>query len=326
MDKTGKKDGGQEDLFNQDDFVFFIQAGYGQSSVSVENRERIKAFSQYLEAERNFSTHTLRAYAADICDYALFIQNKDASFELAGKYDVREYFSILNEKHLEKSTLTRKFAALRTFYKFLIINDFTKTSPLESMSGPKKEKRVPEFLTEDEMVSLFKIPDLNKRDRAMIEILYSCGLRIQELVGLNVKNIDFISCCVSVRGKGNKERIVPAGETSLAAMREYIDERRLRGYPEDINSPAFLNVHLKRLDQRVARRILHNWFIKAGFKKKVSPHTLRHTFATHILDRGCDLRSVQEMLGHKNLSTTQTYTHVTIESLKKVYEKAHPRA
>ncbi|MDR1942362.1 MAG: tyrosine recombinase [Endomicrobium sp.] len=284
------------------------------------------AFLQYLEAERNFSGHTLKAYASDICDYALFIQNKDASFVLAGKYDVREYFALLNEKQLGKSTLTRKFAAMRTFYKFLILNDFTKTSPLASMSGPKKEKKVPAFLTEDEMRNLFKIPDLTTRDRAMIEILYSCGLRIQELVGLNLKNIDFISGCVSVRGKGNKERIVPAGEMSLYAMREYIDERRAFGLPSDINSPAFLNTHLKRLDQRVARRVLHNWFIKAGFKKKVSPHTLRHTFATHILDRGCDLRSVQEMLGHKNLSTTQSYTHVTIESLKRIYEKAHPKA
>ena len=185
---------------------------------------------------------------------------------------------------------------------------------------------MPAFLTIEEMTELFNIPNMRLRDRAMIELLYSSGLRIQELLSLNLKNIDYISNLVTVRGKGDKERIVPVGDKSLSAIREYINERRAQGLPYDINSPLFLNSQAKRLDQRSARRVINNWFIKAGITKKVSPHTLRHTFATHILDRGCDLRSVQEMLGHKNLSTTQIYTHVTIESLKKVYEKSHPRA
>lgn len=232
----------------------------------------------------------------------------------------------LNEKKLSKASLTRKFASLRSFYKFLIINNSIEKSPLENMSSPKKEKKVPSFLTEDEMRSLFEIPDLALRDRGMIELLYSCGLRIEELMSLNVKNIDFISNTVTVTGKGNRERIVPIGDTCLAVIKRYLDERRAENLPFDRNSPVFLSARGKRLEQRTARRVLHNWFIKAGISKKVSPHTLRHTFATHILDRGCDLRSVQEMLGHKNLSTTQIYTHVTIESLKKVYEKAHPRS
>lgn len=232
----------------------------------------------------------------------------------------------LTQNNLSKATLTRKFASLRTFYKFLIINKFIERSPLETMSGPKKEKKVPAFLTEEEMQNLFAISDLPVRDRAMIELLYSCGLRIEELMSLNLKNIDFINNTVTVFGKGSKERVVPVGDVCLTVMREYISQRRNLGLPADINSPAFLSIRGKRLEQRTARRVLHNWFIKAGLKKKVSPHTLRHTFATHILDRGCDLRSVQEMLGHKNLSTTQIYTHVTIESLKKVYNKAHPRS
>ena len=243
------------------------------------------------------------------------------SFLNADKNTIRKYLSLLNEKKFGKATLTRKFSSLRTFYKFLTLNEYVGASPLGSMSGPKKDKKMPAFLTEEEMRGLFEIPELTLRDRAMIELLYSCGLRIEELVGLNIKNIDFFGNTVTVFGKGSKERIVPAGEPALAVVREYIGVRR-----QNPNSPVFLNARGQRLDQRAARRALHNWFIKAGFTKKVSPHTLRHTFATHILDRGCDLRSVQEMLGHKNLVTTQVYTHVTIESLKRVYEKAHPRA
>ncbi|WP_158409018.1 tyrosine recombinase XerC [Endomicrobium proavitum] len=296
-----------------------------ESEVSGENKEIIESFLKYLKAEKNFSDCTVTAYFADIAHFAIFAQNKNISFSGADKHDLRKYFEILNEKHLSKATLIRKFAALRTFYKFLIINKKTETNPLEVMSAPKKEKKVPEFLTEEEMRNLFDTPDISLRDRAMIELLYSCGLRIQELMDLNINDIDFLSNVITVTGKGNKQRVVPIGNQSLSALREYIKNRRALGLPSDINSPAFLNKHAKRLDQRSARRVLHNWFIKAGLKKKVSPHTLRHTFATHILDRGCDLRSVQEMLGHKNLSTTQIYTHVTIESLKKVYKKAHPR-
>jgi integrase/recombinase XerC len=151
-------------------------------------------------------------------------------------------------------------------------------------------------------------------------------LRIEELVSLDLKNIDFISNIVTVTGKRNKERIVPVGNICLRAIKDYVNERCNLGLPCDIRSPVFLSRHSKRLGQRTARRILHRYFVKVGFAKKISPHTLRHTFATHILDRGCDLRSVQEMLGHKNLSSTQIYTHVTIESLKKIYKETHPRA
>ncbi|MCL1972354.1 MAG: tyrosine recombinase [Endomicrobia bacterium] len=296
-----------------------------RSKASKEKQEQINSFGKYLKAERNFSDHTLRAYTTDIFDFAFFCQNKSMEFAQADKYIIREYLGILNEKNLSKATLTRKFAVLRTFYKFLIINNIIEKSPLENMTGPKKEKKVPEFLTVEEIQNLFNLPDMKLRDRAMIEILYSCGFRIEELMSLDINNIDFFGNVIKVRGKGDKERVVPAGDKCLAVMMDYLKERRAAGLHSDIHSPAFLGDRGKRLEQRTARRILHKWFITAGLKKKVSPHTLRHTFATHILDRGCDLRSVQEMLGHKNLSTTQVYTHVTIESLKKVYEKAHPR-
>ncbi|MDR1720981.1 MAG: tyrosine recombinase XerC [Endomicrobium sp.] len=294
---------------------------------SPTGKENIKySFEKYLSVERNFSPHTLRAYAKDLRDFEFFLQKKQSNFLYASKHDIRRFLKELNGKKLSKVTAARKLTALRTFYKFLTINGFVNKSPLEDMQGPKKDKRVPAFLTEKEIQKILNLSDINLRDKAMIELLYSSGLRIEELASLNLKNIDFISNAVTVTGKRNKERIAPVGETCLSAIRDYISERHRLSLPCGIESPLFLNNQAKRLCQRIARRIVHNLSIKAGVIKKVSPHTLRHTFATHILDNGCDLRSVQEMLGHKNLSTTQIYTHVTIESLKKVYQKAHPRA
>jgi integrase/recombinase XerC len=292
-----------------------------------ENSEKIDSFEKYLNAERNFSAHTLRAYKRDISDFALFLQKKQLNFPQTDKHDIREFLEELSNKKLSKASLARKLAVLRSFYKFLIINKAVKENFIASMPARlKNDKKVPSFLTENEMQTLLNISDLKLRDRAMIELFYSCGLRIEELVSLDLKNIDFISNIITVTGKRNKERIVPVGNICLCAIKDYINERRNLGFLCDTRSPVFLSSHSKRLGQRTARRILHRYFVKVGFTKKVSPHTLRHTFATHILDRGCDLRSVQEMLGHKNLSSTQIYTHVTIESLKKIYKETHPRA
>ncbi|MCL2485366.1 MAG: tyrosine-type recombinase/integrase, partial [Endomicrobia bacterium] len=194
--------------------------------IGETEKKEIESFLKYIQAERNFSAHTLRAYETDVSDFALFLRNKEAGFSAVDKHIFREYMGGLNEKKLSKASLTRKFASLRSFYKFLIINNSIEKSPLENMSSPKKEKKVPSFLTEDEMRSLFEIPDLALRDRGMIELLYSCGLRIEELMSLNVKNIDFISNTVTVTGKGNRERIVPIGDTCLAVIKRYLDERR----------------------------------------------------------------------------------------------------
>jgi integrase/recombinase XerC len=291
-----------------------------------KNNNQITFFKKYLLVEKTFSQSTLRAYLKDVLDFLCFLQNeKQLDFSDVGKHDIRKFLGNLTDRNLSKTTIARKITSLRTFYKFLIINDVIKKNPLENISGPKKDKKIPSFLTETEMQTLFAISGIKLRDRAMIELLYSCGLRIEELMNLNINSIDFISNLVTVRGKGNKERVVPVGNQCLSVIREYINERRDTGLPYDMRSPMFLSDHIKRLNQRTARRILHRWFIKADLSKKISPHTLRHTFATHLLDRGCDLRSVQEMLGHKNLSTTQIYTHVTIESLKKIYQKVHRR-
>jgi integrase/recombinase XerC len=298
-----------------------------QKNVEKENLKQLDSFVKYLKGERNFSKHTLKAYTKDMFDFVIFLKNKKLLLSNVSKYNIRTFFEKINNsnKELSKATLSRKFTTLRTFYKFLIINKVIKQSPMQNTAGIKKDKKMPLFLTETEMQQLLNLENIKLRDRAMIELLYSCGLRIEELMSLNIKNINFISNTVIVVGKGNKERIVPIGNKCIEAILNYIKERREADFPYDINSPMFLNDHTARMNQRTARRIVHRLFIKANILKKASPHTLRHTFATHILDRGCDIKSVQEMLGHKNLSTTQIYTHVTIESLKKIYKKTHPR-
>ncbi|MGE4384334.1 MAG: site-specific tyrosine recombinase/integron integrase [Endomicrobiaceae bacterium] len=293
---------------------------------NCQNKE-IEQFIQYLQAEKNYSQHTARAYYADMCCFYEFLKASHGNIGLKDctRNIIRDYLVFLYDKQLKKSSIIRKFAVLKSFYKFLVINNLTDTNPVASMSSPKKEKRIPVFLTEQDIHKLFDLPDMEYRDKAMLELLYSSGIRIEELVNINLKDIDLLSGTVKVFGKGSAERIVPVGDICLVAIKNYVDERRKNGQDCKINAPMFLNKFGKRITSRGARKVLHGWFVKAGYVQKVSPHTLRHTFATHILDRGCDIRSVQKMLGHKNLSTTQIYTHVTLESLRKIYNKTHPR-
>lgn len=288
--------------------------------------KEIEQFIQYLTAERNYSLHTARAYSIDMYEFADFAKKtKKINLINCDKNIIRDYLAGLYNKNLKKSSIIRKLAVLKSFYKFLVITSVIEVNPTISMSTPKKDKRIPVFITETEIANLFDLPDIDLRDRAMLELLYSSGIRIEELININLKDIDFVSGSVKVFGKGRSERIVPVGEKCLYVIKSYIDQRIAAGQNYSVNAPLFLNKFSKRITSRGARKVLHNWFIKAGLKKKVSPHTLRHTFATHLLDNGCDIRSVQEMLGHKNLSTTQIYTHITLESLRKVYNKTHPR-
>jgi len=295
----------------------------------------LEIFLKYLKAERNYSVLTGKAYKTDIVGFFQFYSGNFPGKTLreCDRISLREYFSHLLKSGLNRSSVIRKIAALRSLFKFLAKEKIIKQNPFLYLSSPKAEKKIPSFLTEDEIRELFSIPGMSLRDNAMLELLYSAGLRIEELVGLNAEDIDFISGLVKVTGKGDKERIVPVGDTSLSVLLRYLKERNLiiegnkSGSIEYLPKKAlFLNRYWRRISGRGARKALHRWFVLAGLKKKVSPHTLRHTFATHLLDRGCDLRSVQEMLGHKRIATTQIYTHITPETLKRVYEKAHPRA
>ena len=291
----------------------------------MEKVKEIEQFIQYLIAEKNYSQLTAKAYNVDMFDFYDFIKQKNIELINCTKNIIREYLATLYNRNLKRSSIVRKFAVLKSFYKFLIMINVIKINPTTSMSTPKKDKRIPLFLTEQEIKNLLNLPNIDLRDKAMLELLYSSGIRIEEMVSINLKDVDFMSANIKILGKGAKERIVPVGDICLFAIKNYLDERINKGLNYSINSPLFLNKYGNRITQRGARKILHSWFIKSSITKKVSPHTLRHTFATHLLDNGCDINSVQQMLGHKNLSTTQIYTHVTLESLRKIYNKAHPR-
>jgi tyrosine recombinase XerC len=296
----------------------------------------VRNFLHYLRAERNYSPNTLKAYQVDLGEFYRFLKKQypQVTIEHCERLMLRDYFAFLQNGNLRRSSVIRKIAVVRSLFKFLTREGVLEHNPFLYLATPKRESRIPVFLSEDEIRRLFALPGINLRDRAMLELLYSGGLRIEELVGVNVEDIDIYSGMVRVWGKGNRERIIPIGEQCLAALHDYFRERdQLRGQkgigPARRGDPVaavFLNKAGERISVRGARKVLHRWFAAAQFHKKVSPHTLRHSFATHLLDRGCDLRSVQEMLGHKSLATTQIYTHVTAESLKRVYEKSHPRA
>jgi len=239
--------------------------------------------------------------------------------------EVRTYLAFLHKSQYTKTTAARKLATLRSFYKFLVRMGKIESSPLSVIRTPRLDKRLPNFLDVRQIDTLFDAPDtttlLGARDKAILETIYSAGLRISELVGLDIQDMNKFDEVVLVRGKGKKERLVPLGGKAIDSISDYL---KLRGNPGD--GALFVNRGDKRITDRSIRRKLDKYMLMAGIPKHISPHTLRHSFATHMLNAGADLRSVQEMLGHENLSTTQIYTHLTTKRLKEVYRKAHPLA
>ena len=285
----------------------------------------VEKFIRYLDIERNASKHTLINYSVDLKSLSEFL--KEEPIEKVDYVSLRRYLAHVKELSLSKVSIARKIASIRSFFKFLFREGIIKNNPASSLSTPKRDKHLPKFLDEKEIVLLLESPDkegeAGLRDRAILETLYSTGIRVSELVGLNMDHIDQIGGIIKVYGKGKKERIVPIGERALQAIRDYLKARR----PVAKETKAlFFNKNGGRLSDRSIRRIINKYIIKASIQQKISPHTLRHSFATHMLDHGADLRSVQELLGHANLSTTQIYTHITTERLKSAYTKAHPRA
>lgn len=244
---------------------------------------------------------------------------------------VKSFLAFLGTQNYSKSTIARKLATLRSFYKFCLRRGYVSAHPLASIRTPKQEKRLPKFLELEQINQLLSTPDdntlLGSRDRAILEVLFSTGVRVSELVDLNFPDVDFEGQTVRVRGKGKKQRTAPIGVTAIAAIRKYIELRRAdpRSATFDQNA-LFVNKHGQRLSTRSVRRKLDKYLAEAGLDPNISPHTLRHSFATHMLNNGADLRSVQELLGHQSLSTTQVYTHLTAPRLKTAYDDAHPRA
>ena len=264
-------------------------------------------------------------YRLDLEDFDRFLG--ETELEKIDYLTLRKYLAILKEKRLGARSVGRHLSALRSFFRFLTRDGYLKSNPILILSSPKQEKHLPLFLTEGEVTKLIEaaFPKnetdvMGLRDRAILETFYSTGMRISELVGLNHQDLDFIGGIVKVMGKGKKERVVPIGERAISAIRAYTEKKKKE------TEALFLNKNGKRISARGVRNIVGKYIRTAGIKQGVSAHTFRHSFATHLLNRGADLRSVQELLGHANLSTTQIYTHLTTDRLKSVYEKAHPRA
>jgi integrase/recombinase XerC len=330
----------------------------------------VAAFLGYLTDERHFSPYTARCYGADLRQFVEWIAtSRDLSVntdherkafeaaasgksaeQVAGRITpptatevvrtadadlLRSYLAFLADKKYSPATMARKIATLRSFYKWALKHGYVPTNPMTLIRTPRQNKRLPRAITVDQIERLLSAPDdndtLGARDRAMLETLYSTGIRVSELVDLNIGDLDLETEAIRVRGKGKKERLVPLGSHAVASMRHYInavrsDERFAPVWNNGGDAPFFVNKHGGRLSSRSVRRKLDKYLRSVGLDPSISPHTLRHSFATHLLDNGADLRSVQELLGHQSLSTTQTYTHLTATRMRQAYDQAHPRA
>ena len=297
-------------------------------------QEHIDGYLAHLEHNKDFSLQTLRAYRNDLRQYLTFLANEGCGIlGNANRLILRKFLAFLKQQDYSKSTIARKLVAIRSLYKYLCREGILECNPVESIRTPKQDRKLPRFMSINEAEALINVPVSNNlqsiRDKAIMETLYSAGMRVSELTGLDVPDVDFFNGVVKVKGKGKKERLLPIGNHALTAIQAYMDKRSSglsRSLLTRNNQALFLNNRGGRLTERSVARMMEKYAKKAGIRGRISPHTFRHSFATHLLDHGADLRSVQELLGHANLSTTQIYTHVTTERLKEVYNKAHPRA
>ncbi len=299
-------------------------------------------FLLYLQVEKNYSANTIHAYSVDIHEMISYIENLEGPEISSDPKNleylmVRQYMAFLQSRDLSKRTMARKLAACRSYYRYLLREDLVEDNPPSEVITPKLEKKLPKFLYYDELEAMLHAPGddvWGKRDRAVLEVAYGGGFRVGELVRINIGNINRQAMFIVVLGKGNKERVSPIGQEALSAIERYLAALRqekangsLKFQPDlSFGAPLFINQRGGRLTDRSVRNIVNKYVEQACIKKKISPHSLRHTFATHLLENGADLRAVQELLGHENLSTTQIYTHVTKSNMRAVYDKTHPRA
>ena len=309
--------------------------------ISLSLKNQIRSFIESLSSEKGYSENTCRAYSHDLKEFVSFIYKKRFSGKnnqksidnfTADQVDglmIRGYLGFLHKKN-KRVTIARKLSAIRSFFRHLVKRAVILDNPLDSILTPKQQKTIPVYLPVDD---IFRLLDsirtdtlFGLRSRAIFETLYSSGIRVSELAGMNVFDVDFTKQVIRVLGKGNKERIVPVGKKALTAISDYREKLQIEaGIRTDENTPLFLNKNDGRLTTRSIARILEKTAKECGLLIPVSPHSMRHSFATHLLDAGADLRVLQEMLGHKSLSTTQKYTHVSIDRLMETYDKAHPR-
>jgi integrase/recombinase XerC len=297
--------------------------------------EALAEFLRHLSLEKNSSIYTIKSYREDLMQAVEYFRDQSGGRSPGPTFLntrlIRAYLAWLHDQGYAKTTIARRIAAVRSWCRFLCRQGILASNPADGLRSPRPEKKLPHFLSEDSMLQLVTAPSLESpmglRDRAILETLYSAGIRVSEMTGLNLEDLDLDSGLVTIRGKGKRERLALLGKKALHAIQEWLNARELllKGRSGK-HQAVFLNKNATRLTSRSVGRLLDKYLLQAGIDPRTSPHTLRHSFATHLLDRGADIRSVQELLGHRSLSTTQIYTHVTTTRLQKNYSKAHPRA
>ena len=294
--------------------------------MQISNKEdsNLRSFLNYLLVDKGLSNNTVKAYQADISSFFQWLDNKDLKYKNLQEDHINQYISFLFQRKMRSSSVNRKISSIKSFYIFLVKRNFIKNSPLNDLVTPKQEKYLPESMSEAEVDKLLNSPDVSNkienRDKAMIEMLYATGMRISELVNLKITDVDMKRSVVKVFGKGSKERLVPFGEKALDSLRSYLNERE-----QSSSKEIFLSNRGKKMTRVAFWQRVKVYLIRENLKNSISPHTLRHAFATHLLNRGADLRSVQLLLGHSDLSTTQIYTHIAKQRLSDVLKKHHPR-
>ena len=294
--------------------------------MQTSNKEdsNLRSFLNYLLVEKGLSNNTVKAYEADISSLFQWLDTEDLKYNNLQEDHINQYISFLFQRKMRSSSVNRKISSIKSFYIFLVKRNFVKNSPLNDLVTPKQEKYLPESMSEAEVDKLLNSPDvtnkIENRDKAMIEMLYATGMRISELVNLKITDVDMKRCVVKVFGKGSKERLVPFGETALDSLKSYLNNRERSSSKE-----IFLSNRGKKMTRVAFWQRVKVYLIRENLKNSISPHTLRHAFATHLLNRGADLRSVQLLLGHSDLSTTQIYTHIAKQRLSDVLKKHHPR-
>jgi integrase/recombinase XerD len=295
-----------------------------------ELQVHIRTFLNYLRVEKGLAQNTIYAYRRDMMKFGEFAAKRNLSTEQVQRGDVVDFLASLYHQNLDSRSVARHLVTVRHFFRFSLMEGFIKEDPAANVESPKFRHSLPGFLSLEEVDRLLVQPDASSqiglRDKAMIELLYSTGLRVSELCGLRVSDLQMEVGCLRCIGKGDKERLVPVGRRALKVVEEYLRHSRPKLLRDGVSEYLFLNRHSNKMDRISFWKILGGYGRKAGLRKSLTPHMLRHSFATHLLDRGADLRSVQMMLGHSDISTTQIYTHVVEERLKQVYKAHHPRA
>lgn len=290
----------------------------------------LESFIAHLKHERNASPHTIASYKRDLLQFAQYLEERGVGIKGVDNISLRGFLTVLYERGEKKSTVGRKLAAIRSFFQFCVRKGWMEDNPAKVVSTPKQDKPVPSFLSEEEMKEFLDLPRTNKpldlRDVAMLELLYATGIRVSELVGINLEDLKFTERLVRIRGKGKKERLVPFGSKAEESLRVYLRVRSKINKGQIEEKPLFLNYRGKKISSRSVERTVDKYILRSALSRKISPHSLRHSFASHLLSRGADLRVIQELLGHESLATTQKYTHLDIKHLLEVYRKSHPRS